>query len=88
VGARLASPLAVAAPISSQFTHRRTNSRSNRPSSSSTFANPSSSAASVPGRGATQKSLIDAVFESRVSMVASFAPAILPSMIRCACGLK
>ncbi len=31
---------------------------------------------------------IEAVFESRGSMVASLAPACIPSMIRCACGLK
>ena len=30
----------------------------------------------------------DAVFERRVSMTHTFAPSILPSMIRCACGLK
>jgi hypothetical protein len=42
----------------------------------------------VPGHGASQKSAIEAVFESRTSTTASFAPFILPSMIRCACGLK
>ncbi len=45
-------------------------------------------AASVPGHGDSQLSDIDAVLERRGSMVASLAPACLPSMIRWACGLK
>ena len=45
-------------------------------------------AASVPGHGASHQSAIDAVFDSRVSMTQTFAPRILPSMMRCACGLK
>ena len=47
-----------------------------------------SSAASVPGQGESHQSAIDAVFESRVSITQIFAPRILPSMMRWACGLK
>ena len=45
-------------------------------------------AASVPGHGDSHKSAMDAVFDRRVSITQIFAPRILPSMIRCACGLK
>ena len=31
---------------------------------------------------------LEAVFERRVSITHTFAPSILPSIIRCACGLK
>jgi hypothetical protein len=39
-------------------------------------------AGSVPGHGDSQISDIDAVFDNRVSTVASWAPFCLPSMIR------
>ena len=48
----------------------------------------SSSAASVPGHVGSHQSAMEAVFDSRVSITQIFAPRILPSMIRWACGLK
>ena len=48
----------------------------------------SSSAASEPGHGASQKSAIDAVLDRRESITATLAPRCLASMIRWACGLK
>jgi hypothetical protein len=45
-------------------------------------------AASEPGHGAIQVSAMDAVFDSRVSITINFAPAIFPSIIRCAGGLN
>ena len=41
----------------------------------------------IPVEAGTQFD-IEAVFDNRGSMTASFAPFILPSMILCACGLK
>ena len=48
----------------------------------------SSSAASVPGQGDSHQSDIEAVLESRVSITQTLAPAIFPSTMRCAWGLK
>jgi len=48
----------------------------------------SSSAPSVPGLAGSQMSAFADVFDSRGSMTMSLAPLDLPSMIRCACGLK
>jgi hypothetical protein len=53
-----------------------------------TRAKASSSSASVPGHGASHQSAIEAVFDKRTSITQIFAPFILPSMMRCACGLK
>ncbi len=45
-------------------------------------------AGSLPGQGASQWSAWVAVFESRTSRTTSLAPFFLPSMTRCAWGLK
>ena len=44
--------------------------------------------ASDPGHGESHRSAWVAVLDIRVSKTMSFAPAIFPSMIRCAWGLK
>ena len=43
---------------------------------------------SLPGQVGSQTSLIEAVLLRRGSKVMIFAPFILPSMMRCAWGLK
>jgi hypothetical protein len=45
-------------------------------------------APSVPGLVGIQMSALADVFDMRGSMTMSLAPLDLPSMMRCACGLK
>ncbi len=72
----------------SQFTQRFTKARLYRPVSMRCFAMASRSADSVPGLAGSHRSAFADVFDRRGSITMSFAPRVLPSMIRCACGLK
>ena len=72
----------------SQFTQRLTKSRLYFPESIKYFAMASRIAPSVPGLVGIHTSAFADVFDMRGSMTMSLAPLVLPSMMRCACGLK
>src|SRR6185436_8169320 len=72
----------------SQFTQRLTDSRLYFLCSMRYRAKHSISAASVPEFAGSHMSALADVLDSLGSTTMSFAPLDLPSMIRCACGLK
>ena len=71
-----------------QFTHRRQKSVSVSPSSRITFANPSTAPPRCPDAARSSDRSSRPCSRAARPAVAIFAPASLPSMMRCACGLK